>query len=80
MARTIATSSITEQQNGISQWVTLLAIGILPVATRVTGKFACIVARADLDVAYIVSQVVQPMRNSYRLSQRYPIMVKHLNR
>ena len=41
-----------------------LAIGVPPVANRVTGQFTSIVGGANLDVAHIVRDVIESMRNS----------------
>lgn len=55
-------------------------ISVPPVANRVTGKFTGIVAGANLDIAYIVRYVIQPVGNDNSSRQRWPIMVKHLYR
>jgi hypothetical protein len=41
-----------------------LAIGVPPVGNRVTGQFTSMVGGANLDVAYIVPNVVKSVRNS----------------
>jgi hypothetical protein len=41
-----------------------LAIGVLAVGNRVTGQFTSMVGGANLDVAYIVRDIVQSVRNS----------------
>jgi hypothetical protein len=56
-----------------------LAIGVPPVGNRVTGQFTSIVGGTNLDVAHIVPDVVQSVRNSNSSSKGWPIMVKHLN-
>jgi hypothetical protein len=56
-----------------------LAIGVPPVGNRVTGQFTSMVGGANLDVAYIVPDVVKSVRNSNSSSKGWPIMVKHLN-
>jgi hypothetical protein len=56
-----------------------LAIGVPPVGNRVTGQFTSMVGGANLDVAHIVPDVVQSVRNSNSSSKGWPIMVKHLN-
>jgi hypothetical protein len=56
-----------------------LAIGVPPVGNRVTGQFTSMVGGANLDVAHIVPDVVQSVRNSNSGSKPWPIMVKHLN-
>ena len=57
-----------------------LAIGVPPVANRVTGQFTSIVGGANLDVAHIVRDVVKSVRNRNSSSKGWPIMVKHLSR
>ena len=56
-----------------------LTIGVPPVANRVTGQFTSIVGGANLDVAHIVRDVVQSVKNSNSSSKGWPIMVKYLN-
>jgi hypothetical protein len=56
-----------------------LAIGIPPVGNRVTGQFTSMVGGANLDVAYIIPNIVKSVRNSNSSSKGWPIMVKHLN-
>jgi hypothetical protein len=56
-----------------------LATGVPPVANRVTGQFTSMVGGANLDVAHIVPDVVQSVRNSNSSSKGWLIMVKHLN-
>jgi hypothetical protein len=56
-----------------------LAIGVPPVGNRVTGQFTSMVGGANLDVAYIVPNVVKSVRNSNSSSKPWPIMVQHLN-
>jgi len=56
-----------------------LAIGVPPVANRVTGKLAGIVTGANLDVPQIGSEVIQPVRHRHACCQGGPIMVKYLH-
>jgi hypothetical protein len=56
-----------------------LAIGVPPVGNRVTGQFTSMVGGVNLDVAHIVPDVLQSVRNSNSSSKAWPIMVKHLN-
>jgi hypothetical protein len=56
-----------------------LAIGVPPVGNRVTGQFTSMVGGANLDVAYIVRDIVKSVRNSNSSSKAWLIMVKHLN-
>jgi hypothetical protein len=56
-----------------------LAIGVPPVGNRVTGQFTSMVGGANLDVAHIVPDVVQSVRNTNSSSKPWPIMVKYLN-
>jgi hypothetical protein len=56
-----------------------LAIGVPPVGNRVTGQFTSMVGGANLDVAYIVRDIVKSVRNSNSSSKPWLIMVKHLN-
>jgi hypothetical protein len=56
-----------------------LAIDVPPVGNRVTGQFTSMVGSANLDVAYIIPDVIKSVRNSNSSSKGWPIMVKHLN-
>jgi hypothetical protein len=56
-----------------------LPISVPPVANRVTGQFTSMVGGANLDVAHIVPDVLQSVRNSNSSSKPWPIMVKYLN-
>jgi hypothetical protein len=56
-----------------------LAIGVPQVGNRVIGQFTSMVGGTNLDVAYIVPNVVKSVRNSNSSSKGWPIMVKHLN-
>jgi hypothetical protein len=56
-----------------------LAIGVPPVGNRVTGQFTSMVGGANLDVAHIVPDVLQSVRNSNSGSKPWPIMVQQLN-
>jgi hypothetical protein len=56
-----------------------LAIGVLPVGNRVTGQFTTMVGGANLDIAYIVRDIVKSVRNSNSSSKPWPITVKYLN-
>jgi hypothetical protein len=56
-----------------------LAIGVPPVGSRVIGQFTSMVGGANLDVAYIVRDIVKSVKNSNSSTKGWPIMVKHLN-
>jgi hypothetical protein len=49
------------------------------MANRVTGKLGSIVAGANVDIADVIRQVIQPMRNGDPGGQTGPVVVKHLN-
>ena len=56
-----------------------LAIGVPPVANRVTRQFTSIMGGTNLDVAHIVRDIVESVRNSNSSNKGWPIMVKDLN-
>ena len=45
-----------------------------PIANRVTGKGASVMGRANLDVASVMSKVIEAMGDSLSVRKRRPVM------
>ena len=72
---TVASTAITQHQNGGSLRVVPLPVGIPPVAKAVTGEFAGIMAGSQVQVADIALHIVEPMRDDDALSEALEVMV-----
>ena len=75
MSRTIATSSITKNQNGRGFWIMLLPVCVLPVTEAVTRKLTCVMTCSDLDISGIEAYIVKTMRDNDSISKAIEIMV-----
>jgi hypothetical protein len=73
-------AAIAEQQESARVGIVLMAMPFPPSGDAVAAEFTGIVAGANLDIAYIVRYVIQPVGNDNSSRQRWPIMVKHLYR
>ena len=52
---------------------------IPPVANRITSKLSCVMTDANLDIANVLLEVVQPVGNGDPFCERGPIVVINLN-
>ena len=50
-------------------------MGLPPIANRVIGKGASVMGRANLDVASVMSKVIEAMGDSFSVRKRRPVMV-----
>ena len=69
VARAVASPTITQYQDRCRFGVVQTAIVIPPVAETVTGKFAGIMACAQLNIADIEAYIIEAVRNDDAFSK-----------
>jgi len=75
VARAVASPTITQYQDRCRFGVVQTAIVIPPVAETVTGKFAGIMACAQLNIADIEAYIIEAVRNDDAFSKATKIMI-----
>ncbi len=75
IARTVTATTITQKQDRGGIRIVVPAMVHPPVVDGITGKFSGISTGPNLNIALVLAQIVETMRNGYPLRQRLPIMV-----
>lgn len=67
--RTIAAAPIAQEQNRGGLGLTRLAVSVPPIANGVAGELARIMTGANLNVADVVSHIIQAVGDGYSCCQ-----------
>ena len=69
ISRTITPTPIAQQQNGRRLWIVNLTMMGPPMVDRITGKLSGVPTGPNLDIPFVVLEVIQPMRDGYAFCQ-----------
>ena len=78
VARTIASSSVTQDQNGCGVRIVILSLDIPPISDRITGKFASVLAGTQGDEAGVSFEIIDAVRDDHPFSQAGKVVVQGL--
>src|SRR5512145_2210915 len=78
VARAVASPAITQHQDRCCLGIVTTAIVIPPVAEAVTGKCTGIMARSQLNVADIASQIIEAVWNDDAFRKAPKVMIIRL--
>src|SRR5215469_16432553 len=65
----VATAAIAKQQQRPRIWMCLLSLGSPPLPDAIAGKFARVVAAAEIDVAAVALEIVQAVRDDVAVGE-----------
>ena len=65
----ITPTPIAQEQNGRCLWIVNLTMVCPPMVNRITGKLSGVPASPNLDIPFVLLEVIQPMRDSYSVCQ-----------